>query len=454
MLDWNRTALAAFTVVAAILAGGCERDTSGLRPVPPNTDPLVFGDALGDGIDFQAFAGSKVDAVTVDASERFSGTASFRIEVPAPGDPLGGYAGGALTTSLARDLSGYNALTFYAKASKASTFDVVGLGNDNTGESLYEASRSAIPLTTTWNRIVVPIPLPAKLDSEDGLCFFAEGAEGGEGNRVWFDDIRFEQAPGIGNPRPSLLSRIVTSFVGSTVGISGTRVTFDVEGSDVVIEHQSHYFDYTSSNEDVARIENGDIVVVGGGTARITAHLGEVEAVGMVTVNAMGVPPEPAPSPAHPAGDVISLFSNAYPGVAVDTWSAPWDQADVSDLRIDGDDVKGYANVSFAGIEFAGNPVDASSMTHFHIDVWIPNSTSFKVKLVDFGDDGIFGGAPDSEDELTFTPSTVPAFVPGSWASLDVPLEDFARLAVRGHLAQLILSGASIIFVDNVYFHR
>jgi hypothetical protein len=81
-------------------------------------------------------------------------------------------------------------------------------------------------------------------------------------------------------------------------------------------------------------------------------------------------------------------------------------------------------------------------------------SSDEDVARIEDGDDGIFGGAPDSEDELTFTPSTVPAFVPGSWAGLDVPLEDFARPAVRGHLAQLILSGASIIFVDNVYFHR
>ena len=35
-----------------------------------------------------------------------------------------------------------------------------------------------------------------------------------------------------------------------------------------------------------------------------------------------------------------------------------------------------------------------------------PNSSEFKVKLVDFGPDGGFAGGDDTEDELTFTGST------------------------------------------------
>jgi hypothetical protein len=77
----------------------------------------------------------------------------------------------------------------------------------------------------------------------------------------------------------------------------------------------------------------------------------------------------------------------------------------------------------------------------------------FKVKLVDFGANGIYGG-DDKEQELTFNSGTTPAMVPGTWSSLDIPLADFTNLTTRGHLAQLILSGASTVFVDNVYFHR
>ena len=60
-----------------------------------------------------------------------------------------------------------------------------------------------------------------------------------------------------------------------------------------------------------------------------------------------------------------------------------WDQADVTDLKIQGVDVKAYSNLSFAGIEFASQPVDVTNMTHFHMDVFVQDGASFSIKLVD-----------------------------------------------------------------------
>ena len=174
-------------IVAVLVAGGCSRDTGGWAPVPANTDPVVFDDLFGDKVDYQAFWCSKIDAVSVDSAERFEGTASMKLTVPDPGNACavqgagwtgGEWSGGALTTSLARDLSGYNALTFMAKASRSVTLDVAGLGNDNTGTSLYEASWTGIQLTTNWQKFAIPIPLPTKLGRERGLFFLAEGPEG------------------------------------------------------------------------------------------------------------------------------------------------------------------------------------------------------------------------------------------------------------------------------------
>jgi hypothetical protein len=56
-------------------------------------DDAVFDDNLAEGFDFQAFDDSRLDPVQRDATERQSGKASFRITVPAPGDPTGSYAG-------------------------------------------------------------------------------------------------------------------------------------------------------------------------------------------------------------------------------------------------------------------------------------------------------------------------------------------------------------------------
>ncbi|MDT8324736.1 MAG: hypothetical protein RRA94_11520, partial [Bacteroidota bacterium] len=170
-------------------------------------------------------------------------------------------------------------------------------------------------------------------------------------------------------------------------------------------------------------------------------------------------PDAAAPTPTVPSEEVISLFSNAYTDVTVDTWSTDWDNADVEDVLIGGDDSKKYSNLVFAGIEFTSQTVDASTMTHFHMDLWTPDPTdapvAFRIKLVDFGADGAFGGDDDVEHEITLTSASAPALATGSWVGIDVPLALFSGLTTKAHLAQLILSGdLRTVYLDNVYFYR
>ncbi len=440
-------------LVWMVLLAACERPTEGLKAFPLDTDPVVFADGFAGGLDYQAFLYSKLDALSIDTSERFEGTAAIKVTVPPPGGEAG-FAGGALTTSTARDLSRYNALTFWAKSSVPSTLNVVGLGNDNTGTSLYEASIANVPLTTAWSKVVVPVPFPARLSAERGLMYFAEEAEGPDGHTVWFDQIQFEEVSTISNPRPVMASRSLSAFVGGEVEVSGTEVTFDVGGSDLTVVHQPAYLTYFSSDTAVATAADGVIRAFGAGEATITARLGEVDVVGEVTLQATAPPFAPAPPPGHSPGQVISIFSGLYTDITVDTWSADWDRADYTELEVDGDLVKAYTNLVFAGIEFNSAQINAADMTHFHMDVWVSGGTQLKVKLVDFGEDGVFGGAPDAEHELTFGASSTPPIVPDTWVSLDVPLADFTRLITREHLAQLIVSGQSnTVYVDNIYFH-
>ena len=450
---WSRITAAALGVLVS--AGCSDRDTSDLSPAPPNTDPVVFVDDFGEDVDFQAFLASNLSTLSIDTSERHTGAASLKVAVPDVDDANGNWAGGAFVTGSARDLSGYNALTFWARSSKASAMNVVGFGNDNTGTSKYTAEWHDVALMTEWRKYVIPIPLPARLSTEKGLFFLAEDAEGTTGHDVWFDDVTFETVATISNPRPAMTTQTLNAFAGTTITVSGTQVTFSVDGVDQTIQHMPGYFDFESSNEDVVAISGNEIEVVGGGSAVITARLGDVPATGQVTVIAIAPPGAPAPSPTFPAGDVISLFSDVYANVDVDTWSAGWGIGSVTDIRISGDDVKAYTNLVFAGIEFATETIDASSMSHFHLNVWAPQGTVFRVKLVDFGADGLFGGGDDREHELSFTGSSTPPLAIGSWVTLDIPLADFANLSSRGHLAQLIISGdTGTVYLDNVIFHQ
>lgn len=163
-------------------------------------------------------------------------------------------------------------------------------------------------------------------------------------------------------------------------------------------------------------------------------------------------PSEPttaAPTPTGKPEGTISLFSNVYTNNPVDTWSAPWDAADLADVQIAGDDTKKYTNLAFAGIEFISSQVDATNMDFYHVDIWTPDATTFKVKLVDFGTDGAFSGGDDTESELSYTPAL------GQWVSYDIPMSDFTGLASRAHLAQMLFIGSnSTLYVDNIYFYN
>ena len=452
MRNSNRVAIAVILIVFA--AAGCGRDTTGLEPATGVVDSNVFIDEFSSGTDFQAFEYSQDDALGQDATGGLDGSNSLLINVP----DHGSFAGGAFVAFEARDLSSFNALTFYARASREETFDIVGLANDNTGTSRYEASWSVIELTPGWQKFTVPIPLPEKLTAEKGLFYFADAVpNGSSGYQVWLDDVKFESVASISNPRPFMATQTLTPFVGAEVSVDSTRVVFNVDGTDQIINHLPGYFTYTSSNDTVATIVDRAIKVVGIGATTITAKFDTMDVTGEVTLLTTGAPLEAAPTPPYPPADVVSLFSDAYDDVYVDTWAATWAGAshEVADFEVEGDGVKVYTNLTYAGIEFVTNTINAGSMDYFHMDIWVPEGNSFSFKLVDFGADGQYGGAPDSEHELYFGPASTPPIVAGSWISLDIPFTDLWRLTNREHLAQMIIAGNTrTVFVDNVYFHK
>jgi hypothetical protein len=160
-----------------------------------------------------------------------------------------------------------------------------------------------------------------------------------------------------------------------------------------------------------------------------------------------------SPNPTLPASKVISMFSDTYTNVAVDTWRTSWSSGTLEELAIGGNAVKKYSALNFVGIETINSPINATAMTHFHTDVWSSNFTEFRVKLVDLGANGVFGGGDDVEHEVTIKSPAL-----NTWVSLDIPLSDFTNLVTRGHIGQLIYvggpSGSNTVYVDNVYFHN
>lgn len=455
-------------VILCVLIAGCSgrspTEIEDLDVARAPVDPVVFDDDWSEIVYFQPFFETHYLAVERDSVFAYNGFApdgarSLKITVPPIGSALGPYAGGVFTSVVGRDITDFNALTFYARSDRNIQLNVAGFGNDNTGTSRYEAGRANVPLTGDWTFVVVPIPDSSRLTAERGLFTFAEGAEEQypEGYHIWIDEIRYAKLDNIEVFRPTMDSGPRQYFIGSTVAVTGTRTVFLLDGAFVFVNHMPGYYSYTASNPSVTRVTDTAIEVIGEGQSDITATLLETDVFGIINVFGYEPPSVAAAAPALPAENVISMFSDAYDDVSVDTWDTGWggSNANVEDYEVAGDVVKMYTNLNFVGIEFLNPTIDASEMTHFHLDVYAPAGSDFKVKLVSFPPD--LSGSVETQD-LVLDAESTPAFAPGGWVSLDIPLENFQvpENWSWGHVGQLVLStgSAQLVLVDNVYWHR
>jgi hypothetical protein len=452
-------------VLAFILAGlalfslSCERQFDELVPAKFPSTPEVFVDGFSPGLAYSAFGGSNVNAFDVDEEVYYGGTASMKFAVPDAGDPMGGYAGGVFYTAIGRDLSAYDALTFWAKSTKPGSIDVVGFGNDR-GESKFQVSLQNVQVNSNWKKYVIPIPDPSKLTQESGMFYYSESPEEGLGYTFWIDELKFEKLGTIAHQRAMIFDgedKQENAVNGVKIPISGTSFTFNLPtGIDQTVLANPSYFSFASSNSSVAVVDSaGAISVLSEGSAVITATSGDEEAIGSMTVVSSGEF-VPAPAPTLPADQVISIFSNAYENVPVDFYNGFWEpfQTTLSaDFTANGDDVLNYTNFNFVGIQFTNPPVDGSAMDNLHMDIFIPNAVDptekLLIKLVDMGPDGTLDG----------NDPTISYEIPGplasqSWISVDMSL---SALPSKSKLAQIILDNLgtplSGFYADNIYFY-
>ncbi len=463
----NLKSICSITALVTILlvAVSCERKFDGLKLATYPTTADVFNDGFSSGLYYAAYGTSKVTAFSVDYSVKYSGTCSMKFEVPDAGDPDGSYAGGVFGSNPARDLSGYTVLTFWAKASQPVTINILGFGND-MGASKYQVSLTNLAINSNWMEYYIPIPNPSLLTQERGQFFYAATPQDGRGYTFWIDDLKFEALGTIAHSEFGIFNGADTVVnnvqAGDNITISGLFATFNLPtGINEEVNLTSSYFTFSSSNATVATVDSLGIVhIADSGSAVITAKVGNMAANGSLTIHSTGKPVGPAtppPTPTFSSDKVISLYSNAYTNVPVDTWNAHWQYSTAENqfIKIQGDDIILYQKLNFVGIEFTSHTIDASAMTYFHLDIWTPNPTTnktFKIKLVDFGLDGVVGGSDNSESEVTIAS---PPLATQQWISLDIPFLSFSGLNSRTHLAQLVLSGdLPDVYLDNVFFYN
>ncbi|UAM99176.1 glycosyl hydrolase family 16 [Polaribacter litorisediminis] len=476
-----------------ILFTSCEREISDQAlPATFNSSGEIFGDApsgLTDDffISFDPAGGANTEGFGTDETIFYEGTSSIKIAVPAPNDPNGGFIGGIFRDrGEGRDLSGYDALTFYAKGSTTGTIGQVGFGTDFL-DGQYPVTRSNIQLTTDWKKYVIPIPDPSKLTQEKGMFLFAAGGldiidnvpNGNEiGWTFWLDEIRFEKLGTIGQARPMIYNGQDVAedvFTGSQIFLNDLKESFQLGTGEVVTVNPSYnYFTFSSSDSNIINTDNllfdpsGNpyVEVLDAGSTTISATLNNVAAEGSFTANSLGEFVT-APDPTRPQEDVISIFSDAYPGGVTNLNIAAYNDSNItiSAPIANGNQYINYENLNFVGLGWDGT-VNASQMTHLHVDVQITssNAKNFIVEIIDFGpnnENNGFGGTDDSAGGFLVSSNQL---IEGQWISLDIPLTSFTRstggggggrpnVSNIGHVGFVSLSLDSFL-IDNVYFYK
>lgn len=162
--------------------------------------------------------------------------------------------------------------------------------------------------------------------------------------------------------------------------------------------------------------------------------------------------PEPTDAPTTPptfaANDVISIYSEAYTAAATIT-NVSWDDSLFEEVTIAGNKVLKVTGSNFLGMNL-DTYLDATDMTHLHMDYWIaidyqPGQV-LNPKLSNHAAQSGETSAIDisnpinSQDEIK------------NWQS-----KDFALNGDRGSIKEFLITQAGfagVYYVDNIYFYK
>ena len=457
---------------------------------------VFFHGAFDAGVNsaLVGFGGSaNTIAVDTNSANDYGGFHALRID-----SPINNYTGGAWTAKAPRDLSAFNAITFYAKASVSAKWPVVGFGDDANANSAFKTEMHDLQLTTTYQKFVLPLPDPAKATASSGLFYFADGVNytvGGTTFSVWVADVQYEKitpAPG-GTP--------VAAFVGAGKSLQQGATT-TITSADLKITYSSalpasmpnplnyviagpSWFNLTSSATGVATINNttGVLTGVAGGTANLGGTLAGAAISNTLPVTIIAPLPGPAvAAPVPTATDVKALWSSHYNGTPGDVGLSAGQfsefagspNPDQGTTSVGGTTVRKYTFTeagNYIGWGFHATPgqeVDAAAKGYdtMHLDIWSPDLATpvgnvLIIGVIDFGPND----AAHTEGLVTLVGgndynNSVVGGAKGGWITYDFPLSGFTGgqglTATPHNIAQIkfVVPKGANMYVDNVYFYK
>ena len=460
-----------------ITVASCERPISDeVEFAKHSATGEIFTEAFMGGLDYFPFGGSFADAFSVDNKAAYKGEASMRFDIPSFGV---GYGGATFPSTGPRDLTNYDALTFWAKASQGADINEIGFGINPETADKYKVSMQNLAISTQWVKYIIPIPDASKLFAEIGMFWYAEGAENESdegGYTIWIDELKFEKLGTIAQSRPTILNGediVETNFLGNSFSMADYRLsqTFNLpSGVNQTLTPAPSYFAFESSNIEVARVSDAGIVtLVGKGSAKITASIAGVKAAGSLTVNVAGAFPT-APVPTLSESNVISIFSDKYKNVPVNYYNgfwAPYQTTLGGQIGVDGQNVINYTDFNFVGTQLT-TPLDISGMTHFSVDILLLELPTDIDLLLTFKNENSAATTfqqnrigqsyqLDPRAPVVFSDAD---FVAGVWATIKIPIRPTSETSLDKTGVNLIIieniksSNVKTLYMDNMYFYK
>lgn len=153
-----------------------------------------------------------------------------------------------------------------------------------------------------------------------------------------------------------------------------------------------------------------------------------------------------APTPAHDAENVISLYSDAY--TAATSWNTGgWGQATTQTEEIIGEDkVLKFTKFNYYGFDGFNPELDLSDMEYVHLDI-LP-LTDFNIRFTPI----MLGGTTNEN------PTTLGELIVGQWNSIDLKLSDLGLnyADFKSHQAKLDNGNGTTdaFYLDNFYYWK
>ena len=287
------------------------------------------------------------------------------------------------------------------------------------------------------------------------------------GNAAWFDQDATEQTAVLYIEANSYIED--NSLAGEALTFSGNVSVSDLGSGYTPVA----FIKALDPNNGFATVVNNTVSISSTGDFTVSATAAELAAgyiiqygfavkgpladpadnsLGSVVIGTEAPSTEPTTAattpPTRDAADVISLYSDAYTA-ATTISNVPWDDSNYEEVSIAGDNVLKIAGVNFLGIDF-GDYLDATDMTHLHMDYWIVDDwQAGQVLNPKLSNHAAQAGETNALDITNAIGSQAEV---QNWQS-----KDFELTGDRESLKQFLITVAAktdLYYLDNVYLYK